>query len=303
MIKNLKKTRILILIMLAVLIFSGILFQSYNSNSVEIVNLALETEENLFMRAEIIIPSKTAGGSMPLVTIGHGFKGTLNSGGARELAERLAKNGVATIRMDYNHFTDKMCIEKTNQYDLESMIEDQLLCINYMRNNYNIDDERIGLYARSMGGRVAMIMANKSLGGINYKGLALVAPAGNDIAMKHYMGGQDSWTKMKKEAKLNGFVWYQGLKLEKNWFDLFEEYNPAKDGNTYKENVLVIYNTLDNVVTPETSIECCKAYKNNILYKVTTQDGHGYEMSYENSKLKNEIMTEIVDYFITQFDV
>ena len=170
--------------------------------------------------------------------------------------------------------------------------------IEYMCKNYNIDTERIGLYARSMGGRVVMTMANESYGGFDYKALAMVAPAGNETAMIHYAGGRKKWDEMKAKARLEGYVEYQSLKLTEDWFKEFEEYNPCDYGSKFGDKpVLVICNTLDYVVTEDTSLECAHAYKNSRVITVTTENYHGYEMSYKESELKDYLMNEIVDFF------
>lgn len=209
--------------------------------------------------------------------IGHGFKGTLNSGGASELAERLARAGIATIRMDFNpRVSPEKNADKTGRYDLNSMKRAMLDAIEYMCKNHNIDTERIGLYARSMGGRVVMTMANESYGGFDYKALAMVAPAGNETAMIHYAGGRKKWDEMKAKARLEGYVKYQGLKLTEDWFKEFEEYNPCDYGSKFGDKpVLVICNTLDYVVTEDTSLECAHAYKNSRVITVTTENYHG----------------------------
>jgi dienelactone hydrolase len=59
-----------------------------------------------------------------------------------------------------------------------------------------VDPDRIGVYGRSFGGRVAMIMGNESWGGIDYKAMALIAPAGNEYALIHYVGGQEEWDRI-----------------------------------------------------------------------------------------------------------
>lgn len=258
----------------------------------------LEPEPGRYCMAEAVYPLNYDG-SMPLIAMGHGFKGTLNSGGASELAERLARAGFASIRMDFNpHISPKKSAAKTNMYDLGSMKEAMLCGIRYMQDNYSIDPERIGLYARSMGGRVVMTMANENYGDIQYRALAMVAPAGNKDAMIHYAGGQQKWDKMKEKARNEGLVEYQGLKLTEAWFAEFEAYNPCDFGYKFGDNpVLVICNTLDHVVTEDTSLECAHAYENSRVITVTTEDRHGYEMSYENSDLKDYLMDEILSFF------
>ena len=61
--------------------------------------------------------------------------------------------------------------------------------------------------------------------------------------------------------------------------------------------MLVICNTLDYVLTDETSRKCAAAYKNSRVIEVTTDNYHGYEMSYENSELKDYLMSELIDFF------
>lgn len=257
-----------------------------------------EDGQTVYSMAEIVYP-KDYNGKMPLIAIGHGFKGSLNSGGAAELSERLARAGYAAVRMDFNpRVSPKKNADKTGMYDLNSMKRAMLDAIEYMCKNHDIDTERIGLYARSMGGRVVMTMANESYGGFDYKALAMVAPAGNENAMVHYAGGQKNWDEMKEKARLNGFVEYQGLKLTEDWFKEFEEYNPCDYGSKFEDKpVLVICNTLDYVVTEDTSLECAHAYKNSRVITVTTENYHGYEMSYKESDLKDYLMGEIVDFF------
>lgn len=258
----------------------------------------LDRGDGTYTLTEAVYP-KDYDGPMPLVAIAHGFKGTRNSGGAEELSHRLAEAGYAAVRMDFNPRTaPKKDADKTNLYDLKSMEKDMLRAVNYMIGHHSIDTDRLGLYARSMGGRVAMTMANEDSGGFDFKAMALVAPAGTDDAMVYYMGGDESWEEMKKTAREDGFIEHQGQKLTPEWFKEFEDYDPCDFGHKFDDKpVLVICNTLDYVVTDETSRKCAAAYKNSRVIEVTTDNYHGYEMSYENSELKYFLMSEITDFF------
>ena len=258
----------------------------------------LDRGDGTYTLTEAVYP-KDYDGPMPLVAIAHGFKGTRNSGGAEELSHRLAEAGYAAVRMDFNPRTaPKKDADKTNLYDLKSMEKDMLRAVNYMIGHHSIDTDRLGLYARSMGGRVAMTMANEDSGGFDFKAMALVAPAGTGDAMIYYMGGDESWEEMKKTAMKDGFIEHQGQKLTPEWFKEFEDYDPCDFGHKFDDKpVLVICNTLDYVVTDETSRKCAAAYKNSRVIEVTTDNYHGYEMSYENSELKDFLMSEITDFF------
>ena len=302
MLKNhLRKHSCLLLIALLILsAFAGGCGQKeektiYKTSSVE---LYLQQSNGTYALAEAVYPVDTSH-AIPLVVMAHGFSGTRNSGGAEELAHKLASIGIASIRMDFNpRISAKKDSYQTCLYDLQTMSEDMVLGIEYMLDHFNIDEQRIGLYGRSMGGRVVMTMANESIGHHDYKALAMVAPAGNSNAMIDYMGGPQKWEKMKEDALLNDYVEHKGLKLKPSWFAMFEEYNPCESGMKFSQKpVLVICNSLDNVVTEATSRECASAYKNSQVIEVTTDNYHGYEMGYDESELKDYLMQEICDFF------
>ena len=106
------------------------------------------------------------------------------------------------------------------------------------------------------------------------------------------------WDQMKDIALADGYCPKQSLELTYDWFTDFEEYDPSKTGYKFGDKpVMLYYNTLDTVVRPVTSLACAAAYENIQTFEVTTEDGHGYEMGYEKSELKDQIMTNIVDFF------
>ena len=149
-----------------------------------------------------------------------------------------------------------------------------------------------------------MMLANENVGEFDFKAMTLIAPAGNSDAMIYYMGGQENWDDMKDIALSDGFCPKQSLELTYDWFTDFEEYDPSKTGHKFGEKpVLLYYNTLDTVVRPVTSLECASGYSNIETIEVTTEDGHGYEMGYKESELKEEIMSNIVAFFATHLEV
>lgn len=263
----------------------------------------LENDRGSYIYGELVMPKTDE--SCPLVFIAHGFKGTRNSGGAKELSERLASVGIAAVRIDFNGYTeDSLKSNRTKRYTLTDMQSDAVKTINYVIENYNIDGNRLGMYGRSMGGRVAMMLANENVGDFDFKAMTLIAPAGNSDAMIYYMGGDENWANMKEIAFEEGYCEKQGLQLTYDWFTDFEEYDPSKTGHKFGEKpVLLYYNTLDTVVRPVTSLECAAGYSNIETIEVTTEDGHGYEMGYEESVLKEKIMSKITAFFATHLEV
>ena len=301
MLKNRKQHNLKLLIIGLVVALTCTLFASCekgaNSYSHQTDTFFLENDRGTYIYGELVMPEIDE--PCPLVFIAHGFKGTRNSGGAKELSERLATAGIAAVRIDFNGYKDDyLKAQRTNRYTLTDMQTDAVKTINYVIDNYNIDTERIGVYGRSMGGRVAMMLANEDVGNFDFKAMTLIAPAGDEEAMIYYMGGQEKWDDMKAVALKDGFCPKQSLELTYDWFTDFEEYDPSKTGYKFGDKpVMLYYNTLDTVVRPVTSLACAAAYENIQTFEVTTEDGHGYEMGYEKSELKDQIMTNVVDFF------
>lgn len=288
----------------ALLIFIASACGTDDDVGIKTESLFLPNGDGTFTYCEIAAPAE--GYSYPLVSISHGIYGSINSGGAKQLSEMLASNGIAAVRVDFNRCTSddpekalaKDKSGRTNEYTLSDMLESNMLAIDYALDNYNVDKDRIGVYGRSFGGRVAMIMGNESWGGIDYKAMALIAPAGNEYALIHYVGGQEEWDHIRSQIARDGKYVRGNLTLTEQWFDEYYEMNPALTGDKFGDKpVMVYYNTKDTVVEPETSLDCAHAYSNVSIYEVTTDDGHGYEMSYDHSEIKDEIMNRVVTFF------
>ena len=113
-----------------------------------------------------------------------------------------------------------------------------------------------------------------------------------------YTGGQEEWDHIRAAVEKDGSYKRGKLIFTAKWFDEYYEMNPALTGDKFGDKpVMVYYNTKDTVVEPKTSLDCAHAYSNVSIYEVTTDDGHGYEMSYEHSEIKDEIMDRVVTFF------
>ncbi|MBR2548194.1 MAG: alpha/beta hydrolase [Eubacterium sp.] len=342
-----------------------------NKSSAREVSFFMENGRGTYNLVELSIP---AGGTssmksntndndlMPVVLMAHGFAGTLHSGGASELGARLAEKGVLAARIDFDPYVkpDKSA-EQTHVYPLSQMTDDAVELLDLIVRDYGGDPDNISLYGRSYGGRLVMRMANESSGGYDYQKLALVAPAGDAVAFRRYLGGEKKYKEIREEAfsaadkagdnavadnavadnagadgdnadnagadnddadqgtgengdddtsknhdlgkagndviDIGAFPQKLGVYVTPQWFKDVESYDPTEFGWKFGDKpVLLFYNTLDTVVYPDTSIRCAESYKNHEIVEVTTKDGHGYEMGYKHSKLKNEIMDKLVSF-------
>lgn len=258
----------------------------------------LKNNRGTYIYTEITYP--TGQESMPLIFMAHGFSGTIKSGGADALATRFAKRGMAAIKIDFNPYTkDSLDSEQTNEYPFSNMRADAVSSIKEAMRRYPIDETRLGVYGRSYGGRLAMTLANESEGGLDFKALGLVAPAGDDICFERFMGGTERYNAMKEEARSKkGYSEKLGVKVTEQWFTDVETYNPCETATQFGDKpVFLVYNTLDDVIYPDTSKRCAAAYKNATLLEVTTEDKHGHEMGFKESEIKDLIMDRFERFF------
>jgi dienelactone hydrolase len=124
------------------------------------------------IHATVTVPGGTD--PVPLVVMCHGFTGNRNGDGHfQPLADSLAQNGVASIRMDFAGCGESE--EASTAYTLESLYDDIDSAIAYMGANYAIDSQKIGLLGHSMGGRAVSLHLNDAIAAA-----ALWSPADND---------------------------------------------------------------------------------------------------------------------------
>lgn len=261
-------------------------------------DVMIPNSEGTFTKAQITVPADYETEKLPAVVLSHGFHGTMNSAGMKDLAYALAENGIAAIRMNFSH----------NLSENPDATDKQVHCGNYGQRSgtvrpiydgalqYRLPKNRV--FGRSLGGRAAMTLVNESAGGYDYKALVLVAPAGNQDAFQRYMGGDAKWEKFKREADEKGSVTYQGVVMTPSFFKNIEEYVPTETAYKYEHPVLVLYNTEDNVVLPEAAVECANSYKDHRLIEITSKKSpHGLEMGMKDSEIREMLFKDIIAFY------
>ena len=137
--------------------------------------------------ATVQLPGKLArSGKMPLAVLCHGFTGTRQGDGHfAPLAQALADQGIATVRLDFPGCGDST--EPFTAYTLTNMEDDVESVIQYMRTHYGTD--RTALVGHSMGGRLACLYP-AAKGGID--ALVLWSPAnGNGLQGLEFLHIED----------------------------------------------------------------------------------------------------------------
>lgn len=105
------------------------------------------------------MPCEHENKKVPCVLFLHGFGG--NKVGKYRLfvrmSEMLAKNGIASLRMDFRGAGDSE--GDFSDMSIQSQLEDALSAIKYIGEHAQIDRNRIGILGRSLGGSIAVLTA------------------------------------------------------------------------------------------------------------------------------------------------
>ena len=215
----------------------------------------------------------------PMVILCHGHGGNHNEwGGFDAITTGLAKKGIVAVTLDYPG-----CGASTESFTLNTLTNmkaDTLDVIQYMLKNYHIDQNNVGIFGYSMGGRITLeLLAEKSF---SFAAVEFVAPAEDTTDLKALFGGSDAWDTMKATANANGYcdfttIYGQKQQLSKEWFADLEKYSDGlaeAAAANYSGNSLVIYATNDTAVSPSVSAGVAKAFNSAVVN--TYAEGHSY---------------------------
>ncbi|HEV8052333.1 MAG TPA: alpha/beta fold hydrolase [Parachlamydiaceae bacterium] len=155
-------------------------------------------------------------GPFPTVLMCHGLAGH-KTGKYRvyvNLAERLSKLGIASLRIDFRGSGDSE--GSFSEMTLESEVSDAIVALKYLRSRPDVDISRIGLFGRSVGGTVALMAAQRA-GPI--KTIATWAPLydgeqwQSQWAMLHApeVSEADRWEMMKINGQVPGVKFFDQL--------------------------------------------------------------------------------------------
>jgi dienelactone hydrolase len=248
--------------------------------------------------ATVVVPDGE--GPFPAVVINHGHGGgRQENGGLGRIAKALADQGILSVRMDFPGSGESK--EPFTEGYLSNMISDSNASLAYVLENYEVDEERLGIFGYSMGGRVALTIG--AAADNPYKAMALLAPSADpgDTMVVGFMGGQAEYDRLYAEANSDkGYAEFvtqfgQHQNLSKTWFDELGASKPLDDVENYKGAMLVLYGENDTVVPPAVAQSVKEAYPSATLVAVPEAD-HGYGFYSDQPKV-----TALVDGTIAEF--
>ena len=256
--------------------------------------------------------SETA--NYPLVVLIHGHGGNHNEwGGYDAISNGLAAEDFVVVTLDFSGCgaSDETFLLNT----MTNMKNDVVDVLNYVTENYAVDETKVGAMGYSMGGRIVLELVAEEL--YDFATIELVAPGEDLENLKVFLSkdgtnSQDDKTyeEHKAEAEANGYTTFTSpfgavQTLSKEFFADLEKYPDGlaeAAAEKYDGEAMVIWSSDDWVIDPivsETTANILGAVKLPVF-----ADGHSYgfygtdsytnRLTYEGSihwfieELKNE---------------
>lgn len=248
------------------------------------------------VKAIVELPEHLENVNYPLIVMLHGYGGTCNEGGGFEkIAECFAENGIASIRMDFAG-----CGKSEENFVKNSMTtikEDTVRAIDYMCNQFEVDENKIYLWGYSMGGRAVLELLVENQ--IIPRGIILTAPAADTNDLKNLFGGEAQWERLKAEAKQNGFAMHGNKALGIAFFDDLEKHMSLTDelSSVLAVDSIVFYSKNDLAVSPWVSEKTARMLQCESV--VFDYGGHAYGMFGRDTEILDLLIRKATEFVET----
>lgn len=251
--------------------------------------------------ATIQLPAKSARGEeLPLVVLCHGFTGNRQGDGHfAPLAEDLAANGIATVRLDFAGCGDST--EPYANYTLANMAADVDSVIGYMQATYGTG--KTALVGHSMGGRLASLYPQ--LGQYPVTALALWSPANGAGLQGLEFLSIDNFAaveEMAARADAEGSVAAWGVELSAAYIDGMRDSDPNVTLQESGLPVLLTYSGNERILSDTTQTETKAAVESlpdgQVVLDPFVNGDHNYtsEDPATNTQLDADLRQVTVDF-------
>ena len=251
--------------------------------------------------ATIQLPAKSARGEeLPLVVLCHGFTGNRQGDGHfAPLAEDLAANGIATVRLDFAGCGDNT--EPYANYTLANMAADVDSVIGYMQATYGTG--KTALVGHSMGGRLASLYPQ--LGQYPVTALALWSPANGTGLQGLEFLSIDNFAAVEElaaRADAEGSVAAWGVELSAAYIDGMRDSDPNAALQESGLPVLLTYSGNERILSDTTQTETKAAVESlpdgQVVLDPFVNGDHNYtsEDPATNTQLDADLRQVTVDF-------
>jgi pimeloyl-ACP methyl ester carboxylesterase len=252
--------------------------------------------------ATVVMPVSRWNQKFPLVIIHHGHGGGRNeNGGLNRVAEALAKNGIASIRMDFAGAGDST--EPFTKLTYTTMLADSNAALLYAVRNLPVDKHRIGGFGYSEGSAVVAMQAGQPF--TPYKAVALLGPVADPDEVFKLSWGEAGFWDYYAEAQANGFAdvltqWGQHQNTSLEGFDETLAADPVGDIQYFKGRVLVLWGENEATI-PFREAKAymhatAKSAQSNRLIIIPNAD-HGYGFYSDQPEVDAVLHKSLVDFF------
>ena len=250
--------------------------------------------------ATVVVPDGE--GPFPAVVMNHGHGGGRQEGGGfGKLASALADAGIMSIRMDFPGTGDSK--EPFTEGTLTNMISDSNASLVFMLANFPAVPSKLGILGYSMGGRIALAIAQQP--NSPYEAVGLLAPSANPGKglLLFFAGGSEAeYERLYAEASTDkGYADYttqygQQQQLSKVWFDEMLASSPLDGIGAYTGAMLVVHGDKDTVITPEENQAVVAAYPASSIVTVPEAD-HGYGFYSDQPEVTKLVQDSFARFF------
>ena len=210
------------------------------------------------------------------------------------LAEQLANNGIASIRIDFAGTGDSP-VDYTH-YTLKTAVRDAEVALAFLRSQPRVDDHRIGVVGFSQGGLIAQLLVAQQPGIKSFVAWSSVASDGigpfADMFETLYM-------KAKREGQVEQqFAWRPPLTVSYEWFEQVMANQSLSGMAEYTGSVLAIAGSNDTVGPPTAATRLIVASGSDVARAVTIKGAdHIFNVLDENANQDEQLLEITTEWF------
>ncbi len=210
------------------------------------------------------------------------------------LAEQLANNGIASIRIDFAGTGDSP-VDYTH-YTLKTAVRDAEVALAFLRSQPQVDDHRIGVVGFSQGGLIAQLLLAQQPGIKSFVAWSSVASDGigsfADMFETLYMTA-------KREGQVEQqFAWRPPLSVSYEWFEQVMANQSLSGMAEYTGSVLAIAGSNDTVVPPTAATKLIVASGSDVARAVIIKGAdHIFNVLDENANQDEQLLEMTTEWF------
>ena len=243
-----------------------------------------------------IMTSPEGTGVVPGVILLHGSASHKNEVGDLylRLAEQLANNGIASIRIDFAGTGDSP-VDYTH-YTLKTAVRDAEVALAFLRSQTQVDAHRIGIVGFSQGGLIAQLLLAQQPGIKSFVAWSSVASDGigpfADMFETLYMTA-------KREGQVEQqFAWRPPLSISYEWFEQVMANQSLSGMAEYTGSVLAIAGSNDAVVPPSAATRLIVASGSDVARAVIIKGAdHIFNALDENANQDEQLLEMTTEWF------